>query len=170
MRLPVASQTSSIIKILPGILHPAPCQTGSHRTGSASGIGLAIVKHLLSHSYLVVIADLTDSLSTRISSSLPGTKFIKTDIFIYAQQAASFDTAFEWGGNRLDFFAANTVWITDEVDQSHGNKSPIHCRKTRRNRPHPSLRFRKSLRDGKHHGQLQLSNLHHHRHVSTTCS
>lgn len=33
--------------------------------------------------------------------------FVQTDVSIYSQQASLFSQAFEWGGKRIDFLAAN---------------------------------------------------------------
>ena len=77
-------------------------------TGGASGIGLAITRHLLSLGYKVVIADLNDASGERLSSELgPNVLYQHTDVSSFSQQRALFDLAFKWGGNRLDFLAAN---------------------------------------------------------------
>jgi NAD(P)-dependent dehydrogenase (short-subunit alcohol dehydrogenase family) len=77
-------------------------------TGGASGIGLAVTKHLLTRGYKVVIADVNDSEGERLASSLGSNAiFQHTDVSSFEQQRALFDRAFKWGGNRLDFLAAN---------------------------------------------------------------
>jgi len=77
-------------------------------TGAASGIGLAVTKHLLTRGYRVVMADVNQKEGDRLSSELGSdTLFQRVDISVYEQQAALFSTAFKWGGGRLDFFAAN---------------------------------------------------------------
>jgi 15-hydroxyprostaglandin dehydrogenase (NAD) len=77
-------------------------------TGAASGIGLGITEHLLSRGYRVVMADMNGVEGEKLSAKLgENTKFIKTDVIIYEQQAKLFKEAFEWGGKRLDFLAAN---------------------------------------------------------------
>ena len=77
-------------------------------TGAASGIGLALTKHLISKDWLVVMADINATLGTEVSSELGSSAlFIPTNVSIYSEQARLFSKAFEWGGGRLDFFAAN---------------------------------------------------------------
>ena len=77
-------------------------------TGAASGIGLAMTKHLLSRGYKVAMADMNSNEGERLHSELGSdTMFHQTDVSSYDQQAALVSQAFEWGGNRLDFFAAN---------------------------------------------------------------
>ena len=92
-------------------------------TGAASGIGLAMTKHLLSKSYRVVMADVNAHEGMRISSELgPNTMFHQADVSSYAQQAAVISGAFAWGGNRLDFFAAN-AGIDDRQSLYQDNES-----------------------------------------------
>jgi len=77
-------------------------------TGASSGIGLAVTEHLLTRGFRVVMADVNAVEGERISARLgERTMFLKTDVAIYAEQAALFREAFRWGGNRLDFLAAN---------------------------------------------------------------
>lgn len=77
-------------------------------TGAASGIGLALTKHLISKDWLVIMADINTKLGTELSAELgSSTLFVTTNVAIYSQQAQLFSKAFEWGGGRLDFFAAN---------------------------------------------------------------
>lgn len=70
-------------------------------TGGSSGIGLAVTKHCLHLNWNVVIADLNPP-----KEQLEGTKFVKTDISSWDQQASLFQQAYEWHG-RLDFCALN---------------------------------------------------------------
>lgn len=77
-------------------------------TGAASGIGLALTKHLLSQGWRIAMADIDFKTGSEISAELgPDTIFQQTDVSVYKQQAELFSRAFEWGGNRLDFLAAN---------------------------------------------------------------
>ena len=92
-------------------------------TGAASGIGLAVTKHLLGRGYRVVMADVNEKEGGRLSSELGSdTLFHRTDISVYEQQAALFAKAFEWGGRRLDFFAAN-AGIDDRQSLYEKNES-----------------------------------------------
>ena len=87
----------------------------SHRvaivTGSASGIGLALTKHLLVRSYKVFCADISNDGLSVISSLTPPTgtptpSFIHADVSSFPDQAALFKEA--WAFNHsIDFFAAN---------------------------------------------------------------
>jgi len=77
-------------------------------TGAASGIGLAVTKHLLGRGYRVAMADVNKAEGERLGAELGhDTFFIQTNVSNYDQQASLFATAFEWGDRRLDFFAAN---------------------------------------------------------------
>ncbi|KAH6995431.1 hypothetical protein EDB80DRAFT_755462 [Ilyonectria destructans] len=77
-------------------------------TGGASGIGLAIVRHLHSNGYRVVIADINATDGQAVASELgPSALFQKLDVSSFTNQKAVFKTAFDWGGNRLDLLAAN---------------------------------------------------------------
>ena len=80
-------------------------------TGAASGIGLALCKHLLARSYKIFCADILLDGSSIISSLVPpnGTpapSFIHTDVSSFADQAALFKEAWSFN-NSIDFFAAN---------------------------------------------------------------
>lgn len=77
-------------------------------TGAASGIGLALTRHLVSQGWLVAMADIDDIAGTQYSSELgSNTIFLQTDVSKYADQAELFHQVFIRFGNRLDFFAAN---------------------------------------------------------------
>jgi 15-hydroxyprostaglandin dehydrogenase (NAD) len=77
-------------------------------TGAGSGIGLAVATHLYSLNYLVVIADLNPTTGSAAAQALgPNALFIQSDVSSYPSQARLFKSAYEWGGNRLDFFHAN---------------------------------------------------------------
>ncbi|QKX53807.1 uncharacterized protein TRUGW13939_00887 [Talaromyces rugulosus] len=77
-------------------------------TGAASGIGLAVTKSLIAKGWRVVMADVDGKRGKEIAAEL-GQKvlFYTTDVSSYEQQAKLFKAAFDWGENRLDFFAAN---------------------------------------------------------------
>jgi NAD(P)-dependent dehydrogenase (short-subunit alcohol dehydrogenase family) len=82
-------------------------------TGGSSGIGLALVQHLLSKQWKVVIADMQPP-----REALPegaATLFLPTDISSWEQQAETFQKAYAWGGERLDFVALN-AGIDDRDD------------------------------------------------------
>jgi 15-hydroxyprostaglandin dehydrogenase (NAD) len=78
-------------------------------TGGASGIGFALVQHLISLGWSVVIADMHPP-----EESLSRALFIETDISSWEQQAEMFRQAYAWG-KRLDFCALN-AGIDDRDD------------------------------------------------------
>jgi 15-hydroxyprostaglandin dehydrogenase (NAD) len=78
-------------------------------TGGASGIGLALVQHLVSLRWKVVIADINPP-----EESIPDTLFVQTDVSSWEQQADMFKQAYAWG-KRLDFCALN-AGIDDRDD------------------------------------------------------
>ncbi|EEA24952.1 hypothetical protein TMatcc_008053 [Talaromyces marneffei ATCC 18224] len=77
-------------------------------TGAASGMGLALTEHLVAKGWRVVMADVNEESGTKVSKKF-GDKvlFQAIDVRSYPQQARLFKAAFEWGGSRLDYFAAN---------------------------------------------------------------
>lgn len=78
-------------------------------TGASSGIGLALTQDLIARGWNVIMADINPP-----KEALPGTKFIKTDIASWDQQAAMFAEAYAWH-SRLDFCALN-AGIDDRDD------------------------------------------------------
>jgi 15-hydroxyprostaglandin dehydrogenase (NAD) len=85
-------------------------------TGGASGIGLATAKHLLSKGWKVVMADINEGAGRELEKELgSNASFIRADVTVFADQIAMFKHAFTWGGNRLDFFAAN-AGVDDRQD------------------------------------------------------
>jgi 15-hydroxyprostaglandin dehydrogenase (NAD) len=84
-------------------------------TGGSSGIGHALVEHLLSKGWNVVIADITP-LSADSKAKFPAerTLFVKTDVSSFDEQAELFSKAFKWH-QRLDFAALN-AGIDDRDD------------------------------------------------------
>ena len=80
-------------------------------TGGASGIGLALAKHLLDRSYKVFCADISQDGSSVISSLIPPhsspiPSFAHIDVSSFRDQATLFKEA--WAYNQsIDFFAAN---------------------------------------------------------------
>lgn len=106
-------------------------------TGAASGIGLALSKHLLGLGYRVVLADVDATAGEREVAAL-GTDdavFVLSDISVYAQQAALFRQAHTWGGGRLDFFAANagiddrqSLYLKDQPVDANGDPLPLNLK------------------------------------------
>ena len=85
-------------------------------TGGASGIGLALTKHLLAQKWKVVMADINDEAGKALEKELGlNSSFSRADVTVYSDQIAMFNHAFTWGGNRLDFFAAN-AGVDDRQD------------------------------------------------------
>ncbi|KAJ9616328.1 hypothetical protein H2200_000046 [Cladophialophora chaetospira] len=83
-------------------------------TGGCSGIGLGLVKHLLSKTspdptWRVVIADIRPEAYTQISSSLDSSRhiFVETDVGSWSSQAALFRRAYDYSNGQIDFVAAN---------------------------------------------------------------
>jgi NAD(P)-dependent dehydrogenase (short-subunit alcohol dehydrogenase family) len=77
-------------------------------TGAASGIGLSLTRHLLSSGWRVAMADRNEEKGRALEKELgPDVMFMTVDVSKYDQQAALFQSAFEWGNGRLDFLAAN---------------------------------------------------------------
>lgn len=86
-------------------------------SGACSGIGLALTKHMLAKEdvqWRVVLADIRPEAWESVSSSLDGTrtKYVKTDVASWEDDAALFKEAYNWETpgfptRRIDFFAAN---------------------------------------------------------------
>lgn len=77
-------------------------------TGAASGMGLALTKHLTSQGWKVGMADVNTKAGQEQSSLLgPNTLFRTIDITDYRAQAIFFRDIFSWGERRLDLLAAN---------------------------------------------------------------
>ena len=97
-------------------------------TGAASGIGLALTKHLLGQGWRVAMADTNATVGTQLAAELgEDACFVPTDVSVYSQQAELFARAFAWGGNRLDYLAANagiddkqSLYSRDEQLDEHG--------------------------------------------------
>ncbi|KIW86776.1 uncharacterized protein Z519_12562 [Cladophialophora bantiana CBS 173.52] len=70
-------------------------------TGGSSGIGYALVRHLVSMKWRVVIADINPP-----REAIPDALFIRTDIASWQDQADMFKQAYAWS-RRLDFVALN---------------------------------------------------------------
>ncbi|KAL9106475.1 MAG: hypothetical protein Q9227_008506 [Pyrenula ochraceoflavens] len=96
-------------------------------TGAASGIGLALTRHLLSSTtthWRVVLADVNAKVGTELAASLgPDAVFCRTDVASWASNAAVFQKAWDWSKGRIDFFAANagiddkeSVFATTDLD------------------------------------------------------
>lgn len=79
-------------------------------TGGSSGIGLALVQHLIELKWKVVIADLNPPKEPIGDDTL----FLKTDIGSWDQQADMFRRAYDWY-KRIDFVALN-AGIDDRDD------------------------------------------------------
>ncbi|EKG09707.1 Short-chain dehydrogenase/reductase SDR [Macrophomina phaseolina MS6] len=105
-------------------------------TGAASGIGLAVSKHLLLKGYRVVMADVNAKEGERVAFELgDDAMFHRADVSNYAEQAALFQAAFAWGGGRLDFLAANagiddrqSLYEADEALDENGIPSPLNLK------------------------------------------
>ncbi|KAK4553864.1 hypothetical protein LTR86_009039 [Recurvomyces mirabilis] len=110
-------------------------------TGGGSGIGLAVAEHLINfYGYKVAILDINaergKTESGRINAGVDNCLFLQADVSNYDQQAKAFQQAFEWGGNRLDFFHANAgIGDSDsmykdmqDVDTTTGLPKPLELR------------------------------------------
>lgn len=105
-------------------------------TGAASGMGLELTKHLISKGWKVGMADMNATEGERISKELGEDAFFKqTDVSVYKQQATLFAEVFRWGGNRLDFLAANagiadkqSLYQTDEPLDEDGVPLPMNLK------------------------------------------
>ena len=79
-------------------------------SGGCSGIGLALVRHLLSSpDWKVVVADIRPEAFKALSPPLDTSRtiFVEVDISKWDSHAALFKKAWEWSNGRIDFYAAN---------------------------------------------------------------
>jgi NAD(P)-dependent dehydrogenase (short-subunit alcohol dehydrogenase family) len=82
-------------------------------TGGASGIGLAMVRHLASEGYRVSILDVNENvgqeIASQVASDFPNATvvFKRADVSSWEQQAAAFKEVFEESGGHLDVVMAN---------------------------------------------------------------
>ncbi|GAB7349167.1 hypothetical protein MBLNU459_g8103t1 [Dothideomycetes sp. NU459] len=83
------------------------------------------------------MADVNAKEGQRLSSELGSDKtlFVQADVSSYEQQANLFATAFTWGGNRLDFLAANagiddrqSLYQVDEELDEDGRPKPLNLK------------------------------------------
>jgi len=75
-----------------------------------------LTKHLLAQAWKVVIADINEEAGAALEKELgPSCSFVQADVTKFSDQVAMFKHAFKWGGNRLDFFAAN-AGVDDRQD------------------------------------------------------
>lgn len=102
-------------------------------TGGGSGIGQALAEHLVKKGWKVTIADINEANGKATAESLgPNASFVRTDVTDFDQQVAMFKHAFAFGGNRLDFFAANagiadTQEIYDDMPLDvNGDPTPLN--------------------------------------------
>lgn len=76
--------------------------------GASSGMGLAVTKHLVAKGWRVAMADIDADSGRKVAAEIGDqVLFCRTDVTSYPQQASLFETAFAWGGDRLDLYAAN---------------------------------------------------------------
>lgn len=94
-------------------------------TGASSGIGLALAQLLLDRGWKVVFADLrapnTHAIPDKYNDSYI---FVETDVSSFDQQAYLFATAFEFGEQRLDFFAANAGMMDTQTLYKKTDRPP----------------------------------------------
>lgn len=77
-------------------------------TGAVSVIGLSLTRQFLHSGWRVAMADVQEEKGRVLDRELsPNMTFKKANLANYGRQAVLFLSAFEWGGRRLDLFAAN---------------------------------------------------------------
>ncbi|KAK4207009.1 NAD(P)-binding protein [Rhypophila decipiens] len=77
-------------------------------TGAASGFGKAISSKLVEKGWKVALLDINEEAGHELETSLgASTKFFSTDVSSYASQSASFLSAYNHFGGRLDALVAN---------------------------------------------------------------
>lgn len=97
-------------------------------TGAASGIGLALVKHLIAKGWRVVMADINDVAGLQASQDLGSDRvvFHKTDVGSWNDQVSLFQRAWQWSGmGRLDLLVANAgIFRPDNICDIGSDDAP----------------------------------------------
>ncbi|OQE37879.1 hypothetical protein PENCOP_c009G02256 [Penicillium coprophilum] len=98
-------------------------------TGAASGIGLAVTKHLVAKGWRVIMADIDETAGMQAAKELGADQaiFHRTDVGLWADQLSLFQCAWQWSGSgRLDLLIANAgIFRPDDIcDPSPGDDMP----------------------------------------------